>query len=419
MTALPSLDQSRPILIFKASRRSLHHGSLGIARSLGRLGVPVYAIVEDRCTPLAASRYVTKAFEWKNWPADREVLVQAMSRVAESINRPAILIPLDDLSALFVAENADSLSRWFVMPGLPRDLPRQMADKASFYSLCAKIGVPCARSVVVRCREDVREFVRQTTFPIVAKAVKQWQPLNNRYSVKVIQSSEALFDFCDYEKRDAPPPMILQEYVPGTDWIYHGYCNAKSNLYVGFTGKKLLDYPAGAGSTALGLSINNETLRAQSEELLRTLSYSGITDMDWRQDTRDGQYKIMDCNPRVGMNFRMFENMAGIDVVRAQHLDLTGRGVDNSQMIERRLFIVESYYLLSAVRREPAASATEPDKHLPPESRELAWWSSDDKLPFFVMSVRLIVETAMRALLYTWHDAVRWLLKRRTVRRLV
>ena len=71
--------------------------------------------------------------------------------------------------------------------------------------------------------------------------------------------------------------------------------------------------------------------------------------MDWRQDKRDGQYKILDCNPRVGMNFRMFENSAAIDVVRAQHLNLTGRSID-LQMIEGRLFTVEPYYLLSYIR---------------------------------------------------------------------
>ena len=51
--------------------------------------------------------------------------------------------------------------------------------------------------------------------------------------------------------------------------------------------------------------------------------------MDWRRDERDGKYKILDCNPRVGQNFRMFENAAEIDVVRAQHLDLSGRPIDD------------------------------------------------------------------------------------------
>jgi hypothetical protein len=43
---------------------ALHHGSVGIIRSVGRMDVPVYAIVEDRFTPAAVSRYLPGAFLW-------------------------------------------------------------------------------------------------------------------------------------------------------------------------------------------------------------------------------------------------------------------------------------------------------------------------------------------------------------------
>src|SRR5271168_3040869 len=109
MAAGPSLDTSYPALLIKANRGPIHHGSLGIARTLGRLGVPVYAVVDDDCTPLGASRYLTEAFVWKHWPKDYESFLSAMQKIAETIDRPAVLFPLDDLSAVFVAENADAL----------------------------------------------------------------------------------------------------------------------------------------------------------------------------------------------------------------------------------------------------------------------------------------------------------------------
>lgn len=58
----PELDTAVPVLLFKAARYRFHHGAVGIARSLGELGVPVYAIVDDRFTPLAVSRCLTRAF---------------------------------------------------------------------------------------------------------------------------------------------------------------------------------------------------------------------------------------------------------------------------------------------------------------------------------------------------------------------
>ena len=341
MSVLPNLDRTCPALRIRASR--LYHLSRnpGVARSLGRLGVPVYAVVEDSHTPLATSRYLTKAFVWKRWPPDREAFLTAMLTIGQIIGRPTILIPADDLSAIIVAENAHALSPWFLLPQISSGLPRQLANKASFYSLCDEVEFPRAKSVIPRSVDDVRQFSRNATFPVVAKAAEQWRLMNDRFNVKVIPTPEALFDFCKRVEFRQPTAMILQEYIPGEDWIYHGYCDAKANLYVSFTGKAA-GLSSGRGINSDGcISVPTRRSVRQIEEFLRAISYSGIVDIDCRQDARDGHYKIMDCNPRVGMNFRMFENAAGIDVVRAQHLNLTGRNFTCPKMIEGRLFIVE------------------------------------------------------------------------------
>ena len=400
MSRLPALDTAFPALIFKASRDTIHHGAVAIARTLGRLGVPVYAVVEDNYTPLALSRHVTKAFVWETWPGDRDAFLDAMARIGEKIGRQTVLFPIDDLSAVFAAENADALGRWFLLPRGPQEAPRQLANKASLYAFCEKIGIPCARSLVPRSKADVVEFAERVSFPVVVKANDQWRLLSDRLIATVIPDARALIDFYDRTPTDARSRMLLQEFIPGEDWIYHGYSNSQTNFIFGCTGRKLLSFPPATGSTALGVSLPNEQLRDQCAKLLAASAYSGIIDMDWRRDERDGQYKIFDCNPRVGMNFRMFENASGIDVIRAQHLDLTGRSVDRTPMIANRRFVVESYFLLSILRGgRPAKQVLETDRHsLPPESRERAWWSGDDPLPSLVMSVRLLVRTTGRTL---------------------
>jgi D-aspartate ligase len=395
---LPRVDATYPTLILKASRDVIHHGALAVARTLGRLGVPIYAVVEDAYTPLARSRYLTRAFVWDSWPSDPEAFVKAMSGIAEVISCPAIIIPMDDLSAIFVAENIISLARWFLFPPVSPQLPRQLANKVKFYALCAEIGIPFARSVVPQSLDDVQAFAEGTEFPVIAKAAEQWRLLHNGFSTKVIQTPRELFEIYENSNREGGSCMIIQEFIYGDNWVSHGYYNSAKNISVTFTGKKLQAYPAVAGSTALGLSLGNETLRCESERFLKAVAYSGIVDIDWRKDKRDGRYKILDCNPRVGQNFRMFENTAGIDVVRAQHLDLSGRRIDCAPMIEGRLFTVESFRLLSLLRRSRGgASKADAGMDPPPKGRELAWWSSDDWLPFLVMSMRLLTHVLRRA----------------------
>ena len=55
-------DRSVALLVLKIGRYPLGYSGLGAVRSLGRVGVPTFAVTEDRFTPLARSRYLTKAF---------------------------------------------------------------------------------------------------------------------------------------------------------------------------------------------------------------------------------------------------------------------------------------------------------------------------------------------------------------------
>jgi D-aspartate ligase len=386
------LDTRCPVLIFKQGRNPISHGALGIARSFGRRGVSVYAIVEDAHTPLAASRYVKETFLWKCWPGNPESFVRDLSEISKIIGQSAILIPMDDLSAIFVAENQIVLDRWFLFPKVPRDLPRQLADKARFYSLCHDLGISQARFAVPRSADELRKFVELTPFPIVVKPARQWH-YDSYYNPKVTDTRQELFDIF---KQNQFGELLIQEYIPGEDWIYNGYCNSKSNLYLSFTGRKLREYPVGAGSVASGLPLENQTLRDQSEAFLRAISYSGICDIDWRLDKRDGQYKMLDCNPRIGSNFGMFENDRAVDVARAQHLDLTGHKIDCTPMVEGRLFVVEPLHFRLFLRRWLWAKSTATILSPLAVTKKLAWWSVDDPLPFFVMVLRLVLAAIAR-----------------------
>jgi D-aspartate ligase len=410
------MDTSVPVLLLKAGRYVIHHGGVGVARSLGRLGVPVYAIVEDRCTPLAMCRHLTAAIVDRT--TDTEGLFNLVTGIGETMRRAAILLPTDDNGAVFIAEHAKALSQWFLFPHLPAGLPRQLSDKMQLYSLCREAGVPCPEYALPSSVDQVHEFVGRARFPVVIKAAEHSRRLKNGYSSFIARRPEELLALCEPAERCWRPNMILQEYVPGDDWIFHGYCNPETECFVGFTGKKLRSYPAFAGPTTLGVSIVNDRLSRQTEAILRTIGYSGIMDIDYRRDERDGRYKLLDFNPRVGANFRMFEDRAGIDVARALHLDLTGRGIRRSPMVEGRTFIVELHDLFASVAYLRRGGLTiQAWRRSLTGKRELAWWSWDDPIPFFAMVVRLSLRVAGRALLSRWEQAktlLRFGLEKRT-----
>jgi predicted ATP-grasp superfamily ATP-dependent carboligase len=195
--------------------------------------------------------------------------------------------------------------------------------------------------------------------------------------------------------------FVIQEYIPlesAEDWVYHGYRNDGSGYCISFTGRKLRSYPPYIGGTSLGRSVANEPFRLHAESLLRRISYSGVVDLDYRYDKRNGQYKILDFNPRVGAQFRLFETESGLDVVRACYMDLTGSRPAASPMVEDRTFILDPFDLVSSWADLRRRNLTVHGWWLSLKGkRQAAWFSWDDPRPFFMACLRLLFRVGERA----------------------
>jgi D-aspartate ligase len=400
-----AFDRTVPALVLKLDSYPLHHGGLGVVRSLGRLGVPVYGVYPERWTPTAVSRYLHGRFIWRGDPEDEGRFLDAMATMGERLGGPAVLIPTDDVGAILISEHASTLSRWFRFPQPPPGLAHRVASKQGLSELCSKLGVPCPQVSFPASREEVEEFAAKASFPVVAKAIEAWllAPDAGLRSTAIVRSPEDLLDLYRRLENRSGGNLMLQEYIPrdrGRDWFFAGYCDAWSTCLVSFTGVKLRSYPPYAGAATLGRCQDNEKLRAHAEQLLQAVAYRGIVDLDFRLDLRDGEYKLLDFNPRVGAQFRLFEDTAGVDVVRALHLDLTGREVPRRRQREGRVLLVEQSDLLAGIayRRTGDLNLRSWRASLRGTHRELAWFAADDLAPFLMMGVRFLLRGAQRTL---------------------
>nr|WP_203729860.1 ATP-grasp domain-containing protein [Streptomyces sp. SID12501] len=380
-------------MIVKFGDYPLHHGGVGAIRSLGRLGVPMYAITEDRYTPAASSRYLRRAFVWPTTGTEEpERLVEGLLRVGKRIGRPAVLVPTDEEAAVLIAERQKELGDAFVFPRVEAGLPRRLASKQGLHELCVEHGIPTPAASFPQSYDDIERFARTARFPVVAKNreafVRRARPAVN--GTTRIGSREALLSLArDWGER---PGVILQEYLPreeAEDWIVHAYFDADSNPRALFTGVKVRSWPPHAGMTANAYVVDNPELADLAARFIKQIGFTGIIDLDLRFDRRDGQYKLLDFNPRMGAQFRLFESESGVDVVRAMHLDLTGRTVPEGEQRAGHRYIVENIDLpaLLAYRR---SGYTTPHAPTRASGTELAWLAGDDPLPFLTMLVRFV-----------------------------
>src|SRR5438046_4390794 len=88
-------DVSTPVVVLRGVE-SASHGALGILRSLGRLGVPVYAVACRRRTAAFFSRYCKGKYVWNVANGHAERSVNFLLDVGRKIERSASLTPSDD-----------------------------------------------------------------------------------------------------------------------------------------------------------------------------------------------------------------------------------------------------------------------------------------------------------------------------------
>lgn len=383
------------------------HVGVGLVRSLGRLGVRVYAVHPDAAAPSSRSRYCRHTFEWDIGRAPTQESISYLRDVARKIDDRAILIPTEDISCMFVADNAQALKDHFLFPPQTPGLAHGLSSKREMYSLCRRHGVPTPETYFPETREDVESFIATASFPVVLKVVEtpvfnEEDPLRSGAGKTIARDANELLASYDRWRRSGYGDVLLQEYIPGgadSVWMFNGYFDSRSDCLVGFTGRKLRQYPPDTGQTSLGLCVWNEVVAETTKKFFKKIGYRGIVDMGYRYDARDGRYKLLDVNPRLGAAFRLFLGTNGIDVARALYLDLTGQPVPPTTPREGRKWVVENYDVASSVkyRRDGRLSARAWLRSFE-RVEEAAWLAVDDPAPFGMMCWRSVQYSAKHLL---------------------
>jgi D-aspartate ligase len=367
-----------------------NHGPLGIARSLGRLGIPVYATHCATPTPGVFSRYIREKMLWKFPGGQSDQAIDALLEFGRRIGRRSIIYPITDELTWLVMENIDRLREWFIYPQQTLDLINTLADKKNMYFLARQHNIPTPKAAFPQSIADIRDFAKQATYPVMLKGI-QGEKLNRRTGKKMqlVRNEQELLESYIALEDPAEPNLMLQEYIPGGDdtiWMFNGYFDRNSDCLFSITGQKLRQAPPYGGVTSLGICLPNAAVEQTTKRFMKAVGYQGILDIGYRYDARDGEFKVLDINPRIGASFRLFLGHNGLDVALALYLDLTGQPVPPSHMREGRKWWVEDLDLKSFAQYYRDGNITIAD-FLSSFSgvEEAAYFAADDLRPFWKM----------------------------------
>jgi D-aspartate ligase len=304
------------------------HGSLEIARSLGRRGIPVWLVNADN--PLAGfSRYVGRTLSWPGPAEDGAVEFLTDMARRHGIEGWALFAGGDD-EVRFVAQNHAALATVFQLTTPSWDIARWAYDKRRMNARAAELGIAYPRTFYPRGCEDLPEL--PLPFPVILKPTHH-DGRNDFADAKAWRADNPAALLPRYERSKAlvgADSVMIQELIPGNGSSQHSYAAIwhSGRPVVSLVARRLRQYPIDFGFTSTFVeTIEQPEVERLATRFLSSLDFSGLVEIEFKYDARDGAYKMLDVNARA-WTWMGLGALAGIDFPLLQWQLATGAEIE-------------------------------------------------------------------------------------------
>lgn len=289
--------------------------ALGIVRSLGRRRIPVWVMKQGGHLVAAASRYVRRRIP--PWPQgdDASKIDFLLNLSVKNGLKGWALIPTDDYAVNLASVYHELLSKQYRVTVPPWEKLQWACDKRQLHKLAQKLGIDQPWTKCVPTKQELAHL--DCPFPVILKPAvrlkptslaipKAWRADNRNQLLVRLEEASSLIP---------PENLILQEMIPGggeAQFSYAALCKDGFPL-ASIVARRLRQYPKDFGQFSTFVeTIDEPQIVAASERLLAAARFTGLAEVEFKQDLRDGRFKILDVNPRV-WGWHTLSVRAGVD----------------------------------------------------------------------------------------------------------
>jgi len=293
-------------------------------RSLGRLGIPVFA-VDHRPSALGfRSRYAMQVAS-PDPGTDTAAYAGLLRDLGDAIGRPTPILPTHDPPVNAIARHRDELGDRFLYPFPDRDTLTLVQSKREQLERAAAVEVDIPDTAHPRSPEEAIAAAARIGYPVLVKPSNPdgFRRCFRRQAFRCETPEELERAYADAE----PFEPMVQELIPGGDeelYTVGSYVAADGAVLGLFSGRKLRQSPAGIGTCRVGEAVWVQETVDAGLRLLRALDFHGVSQVEFKRDPRDGRFKLMEVNPRLWL-WHGLSAALGVDFVRLAYLDLLGR----------------------------------------------------------------------------------------------
>jgi predicted ATP-grasp superfamily ATP-dependent carboligase len=301
---------------------------LGIARSLGRRGIPVWVLKQGGHLVAATSRYVRRNVPWPPVDDRRQIdLLLDLGR--EHGLKDWLLFPTDDHAVALISRHHDLLASQYRLSVPPWDQLRFLCDKRLLHQTAQELGIHQPWTVWPRTREELGAL--DCPFPVIFKPATRLR--RNSLTVpkawRVADRASLLARYVEASALVGPGNLMVQEIVPGTgegQISYAAVCNDGCPL-ASIVVREKRQYPRDFGQFSTFVeSVDEPRVIDPALRLLASLRFTGLVEIEFKQDPCNGEFKILDVNPRV-WGWHTLSKRAGVDFPYLLWLMLHGQAI--------------------------------------------------------------------------------------------
>jgi D-aspartate ligase len=355
---------------------------LGIARSLGKAGIPVILVDSDARRPAMRSRYVRPfVVNALSGPP----LIEGLLALGRHMDQKPLLFLTADPQVRTVSEHRQELAGAFCIRLSEDRCIRQLLHKLAFQHLAARHGFLVPRGVGI-CNENDLGKLAELRFPAVIKPGNKDLYFGDKAPrAQRVSSREEAMAVCRRILPEAPD-LIVQEWIEGreSDIYFCLQYRGENGLTVSsFVGRKLRCWPPQIGSTAACTAAPEVELylRNQTKAFFDKAQMVGMCSMEFKRDLRTGKFLMIE--PTVGRTDWQ-EEVASINGVNIPldaycyeaRVPLPAAGSRGHSVS----WIYPPSYLRSVLRTALVAKAFRRRRSVVGKTRNPCW-SSDDLVP--------------------------------------
>lgn len=267
--------------------------SLAIARSLGKKNVTVDAGSESGRTITFCCRYVDAKHRYPNEVSDMPGFLEKIREISR--NDYDLMIFTTESTLLPASSNRGKLKNPDALALPSHKQVVKASDKGQVMRLAKELNIPHPKTLEPRDLEDALSCGKTIGYPLVLKPSRGAGAVGVTYCNNPGELERSWEKLDDGEKK-----FLVQERIPasGKAYGYEGLFNRDGKARASFTHRRIREYPVSGGPSSFCISELNKKIMEQGIEILEDLGWYGPVMAEFKQDPRDGEYKLLEINPR-------------------------------------------------------------------------------------------------------------------------